>query len=128
VKTLNILTPFFIGILIITLVRNWGIKKAEKAYRKGILDSLGKPAPAIQRLKNGDDYHFIFVTKVGPDRMVFLVQNKFRDGGIIYCEISKGIKLTINSTRDAFPRSGSVYRVKIPSETLIVLETIEIRR
>jgi len=125
-----ILWTIFFGVpMIITiLVRSYGKREKDRGYKKGIRDSLGKPCPVMNKLISGEEYHFVYVFKIGQNRTLFIAQNKHRDGSVFYCEISNKIKLIINREEHRSPKSATVYRVKIPSKDTLILETIETRR
>jgi hypothetical protein len=103
-------------------------KKIIKTYDEGIRAGLGKPSPVMEKLISGEEYHFIYVFKIGQNRTLFIAQNKHRDGAVFYCEINDKIKLTVNRENNRCPKSGTVYRVKIPSKNTLIIETIETRR
>ncbi len=123
-----LLISFGILIILAILIRNYGKTQKKSGYKEGIAAGLGKPCPAMEKLVSGEEYHFVYVFKIGQNRILFIAQNKHSGGSVFYCEINNEIKLTVNREKHRCPRSGTVYRVKSHFPNNLVLETIETRR
>lgn len=111
-------------IILVILIKKYGKNQKEKGCEEGISFGLGKPCQAITRLMSGEEYHFIFVFKVRPEKIMFLARNIKDKEDVFYGEITGKTKMIVNREENRYPRSGISYRVRLPeSGNKILLET-----
>lgn len=132
-KTLLLMAPYYIAVIIIVLTRNWGIKKAKKAHEKGLQEgssglhnhSLGKPISIKDVVVHGESYHVVYIFRIGEIKHLILQNANTHE--VNFCKIPKEQKLTVDRDRTT-PVSGKIYSARVSSMGDINFQSKLLRR